>query len=107
MRGVFRTLVAVLVAGLLLPTSSFAQGGGASSTGTIQGKVSDSSGAVLPGVTVTAASPSMIGTQVQVTNENGSYRFPAVPPGNYSLTFELTGFSTCLLYTSPSPRDRG
>ena len=94
MRGVFRTLIAAMVAGLMLPSSSFAQGGGASGTGTIQGKVTDSSGAVLPGVTVTATSPSMIGTQSQVTNENGSYRFPAVPPGNYALTFELTGFST-------------
>src|SRR5206468_3458823 len=51
-------------------------------------------GAVLPGVTVTASSPSMIGIQTQTTNENGSYRFPAVPPGVYSLTFDLTGFST-------------
>lgn len=34
----------------------------------------------------------MIGTQTQVTNENGSYRFPAVPPGVYELTFELAGF---------------
>ncbi len=42
-------------------SSALAQGGGASSTGTIQGRVADSSGAMLPGVTVTAASPSMIG----------------------------------------------
>ena len=35
----------------------------------------------------------MIGAQTQVTNENGSYRFPAVPPGVYALTFELAGFS--------------
>ena len=66
----------------------------ASSTGTIQGRVTDTSGAILPGVTVTAASPSMIGTQSQVSNENGSYRFPAVPPGTYELTFELAGFNT-------------
>ena len=71
-----------------------AQGGGASSTGTIQGRAADGSGAVLPGVTVTATSPSMIGAQTQITNENGTYRFPAVPPGEYSLTFELSGFST-------------
>ena len=71
-----------------------AQGGGASTTGTIQGRVVDASGAVLPGVTVTAASPSMIGTQSQVTTENGSYRFPAVSPGMYALTFELSGFRT-------------
>jgi hypothetical protein len=36
----------------------------------------------------------MIGSQSQVSNENGSYRFPAVPPGTYELTFELAGFST-------------
>ena len=83
-------VVAVLAA---WPVSAFAQGGGASSTGTIQGRVVDSSGAVLPGVTVTTSSPSMIGVQTQVTNENGSYRFPAVPPGVYSVSFELPGFT--------------
>ena len=86
--------VVALALALAIPSMALAQGGGASSTGTIQGRVSDSSGAVLPGVTVTATSPSMIGTQTQVTNENGSYRFPAVPPGAYSITFELAGFST-------------
>jgi hypothetical protein len=79
---------------LLVSATAFAQGGGASVTGTIQGRVTDASGAVLPGVTVTASSPSMIGTQSQVTNENGGYRFPAVPPGAYTLTFELSGFNT-------------
>ena len=83
------SLVAVLALGLFTPSSAAAQGGGASSTGTIQGRAADASGAVLPGVTVTAVSPSMIGAQVQVTNDNGSYRFPAVPPGTFSLTFEL------------------
>jgi hypothetical protein len=72
---------------------AFAQGGGASSTGTIQGRVADASGGVLPGVTVVATSPSMIGNQTQVTNENGSYRFPAVPPGVYTISFELPGFN--------------
>ena len=94
MRLVLKALGIALVLGLVLPCTSAAQGGGASSTGTIQGRVADTSGAMLPGVTVTASSPSMIGTQSQVTNENGSYRFPAVPPGTYELTFELAGFST-------------
>jgi hypothetical protein len=80
--------------GVLWPGAAFAQGGGASTTGTIQGRVSDSSGAVLPGVTITATSPALIGVQTQVTNENGSYRFPAVPPGTYTLTFELQGFTS-------------
>jgi len=88
-----RSLLAV-VAGLMLPALAAAQGGGASTTGTIQGRVTDSSNLVLPGVTVTASSPSMIGTQTQVTGENGSYRFPAVPPGTYTLSFELAGFNT-------------
>ena len=94
MKFVLKTLATALVIGLILPCTSAAQGGGASSTGTIQGRVSDSSSAMLPGVTVSASSPSMIGTQTQVTNENGSFRFPAVPPGVYELTFELAGFRT-------------
>jgi hypothetical protein len=92
-----RILFGALAALAIIATASapaFAQGGGASSTGTIQGRVADSSGGVLPGVTVTANSPSMIGVQTQVTNENGSYRFPAVPPGVYTLTFELPGFTS-------------
>ncbi len=93
-RTIVRTVVTALALGLYLPSMVAAQGGGASSTGTIQGRAADSSGAVLPGVSVTASSPSMIGVQTQVTNENGSYRFPAVPPGVYSLSFELAGFST-------------
>ena len=72
----------------------FAQGGGASSTGTIQGRVTDAQGAVLPGVTVTATSPSALGAQTTVTSETGNYRFPAVPPGNYEVSYELAGFNT-------------
>jgi hypothetical protein len=63
-------------------------------TGSINGKVSDATGGVLPGVTVTITSPSMQGTRADVTNETGDYRFPAVPPGDYKITYELTGFGT-------------
>jgi hypothetical protein len=97
MKTLFSSVGAVLMAALFSATAS-AQGGGASVTGTIQGRVNDASGAVLPGVTVTASSPAMIGTQIQVTNENGLYRFPAVPPGVYTLSYELAGFT-------PSKRD--
>ena len=79
---------------LAAATSAFAQGGGASSTGTIQGRVSDAQGAVLPGVTVTATSPALIQPQTTVTSETGNYRFPAVPPGTYSVSYELAGFNT-------------
>jgi hypothetical protein len=94
MRRGFRLVAALLAVCLLASTHAFAQGGGASSTGTITGKVSDSSGAVLPGVTVNATSPSMMGVQSVVTNTEGMYRFPAVPPGTYTVSFELPGFST-------------
>ena len=93
MRRWFTGLLAVLAV-LSLSTAAFAQGGGASSTGTIQGRVTDAQGAVLPGVTVTATSPSALGAQTAVTSETGNYRFPAVPPGQYELTYELAGFNT-------------
>jgi hypothetical protein len=87
-------LVAAVLACLLASTHAFAQGGGASSTGTITGKVTDTSGGVLPGVTVNATSQSMMGVQSSVTNAEGIYRFPAVPPGTYTLSYELPGFNT-------------
>jgi hypothetical protein len=72
----------------------WAQGGGASSTGSISGQVTDPIGSALPGVTVTAVSPAQIGTLTAVTNEAGMYRFPAVAPGEYTLKFELPAFGT-------------
>ena len=62
--------------------------------GRINGTVTDNTGAVLPGVTVTATSPALIQPQVQVSGSDGSYRFQALPPGVYSVDFELTGFQT-------------
>ncbi len=87
-----RTLLALAAAALLAAPSAFAQGGGASSTGSISGEVKDEQGGVLPGVTVTATSPAQPGALTAVTNEAGIYRFPAVPPGAYALTYELAGF---------------
>ncbi|HVG85241.1 MAG TPA: carboxypeptidase-like regulatory domain-containing protein, partial [Vicinamibacterales bacterium] len=60
-------LALALVSAAVVPT--FAQGGGASSTGSISGTVSDAQGGVLPGVTVTATSPAQIGQLTVVTNE--------------------------------------
>lgn len=90
----WRNIIWALAAVVALSTSAFAQGGGASSTGSISGEIKDAQGGVLPGVTVTATSPAQIGTLSAVTNESGIYRFPAVPPGEYRLTFELAGFQT-------------
>ena len=88
----WRNIIWALTAVLALGTSAFAQGGGASSTGSISGEVKDAQGGVLPGVTVTATSPAQIGSLTAVTNEAGIYRFPSVPPGEYRLSYELSGF---------------
>ncbi len=80
---------------LASPTPAAAQTGGAT-TGAINGKVTDATNAVMPGVTVTIASPSMQGVRTAVTNEEGIYRFPSIPPGDYKITYELGGFSTVI-----------
>src|SRR6187455_1878525 len=92
MKRCFFGLLITLI-GLAAAVPAYAQGGGASSTGTIQGRVSDAQGAVLPGVTITATSPSMPGVQTAVSSDTGNYRFPAVPPGTYTLSYELSGFN--------------
>src|SRR6476660_3399438 len=61
--------------------------------GRINGTVTDNTGAVLPGVTVTASSPALIQPQVQVTGPDGGFRFQALPPGVYEVAFELAGFN--------------
>jgi len=62
--------------------------------GVITGRVTDSSGAVLPGVSITLTSSAVMGERVQITAETGNYRFNLLPPGNYNLKFELPGFKT-------------
>ena len=87
MRNRMSTLCLCLVA-LLLAVPASAQ----DVRGRLNGTVSDDTGAVLPGVTVTAESPALIQPQVQVSGADGSYRFMALPPGTYNITFELPGF---------------
>src|SRR5688572_6048265 len=67
----------------------------AQTLGTIAGSVKDASGAVLPGVTVEAASPALIEkVRSVVTDGTGLYRLVNLPPGTYSVTFSLPGFNT-------------
>jgi hypothetical protein len=75
---------------VLLATPAFAQIG----QGRLTGVVTDAQGAVLPGVTVTATSPNLIGVSTTVTEADGRFRFPALASGVYKLRFELPGFST-------------
>jgi len=63
-------------------------------TGEIIGKVTDESGAVLPGVTVTLRSAAVPGAPTTVTSETGVYRFPVLPPGTYDVEYVLAGFGT-------------
>jgi outer membrane receptor protein involved in Fe transport len=63
-------------------------------TGTISGRVLDQSGQAVPGVTVTASSPVLQGTRDAVTTGSGDYLLPLLPPGTYSVRFELAGFES-------------
>jgi hypothetical protein len=67
----------------------------ASAQSVVTGVVRDTSGAVMPGVTVEAASPALIeGVRTAVTDSNGSYRIVDLRPGTYTLKYELPGFNT-------------
>ena len=83
----------VLIAGLaLLPGVSWAQ---SVTTGAIAGVVKDTTGAVLPGVTVEAASPALIEkVRTSVSDANGNYKIIELRPGTYTVTFTLQGFNT-------------
>ena len=61
--------------------------------GSIEGLVKDATGAVLPGVTVEARSPSLVGTATAVSDAEGLYRFPALAPGTYTITGTVQGFT--------------
>ena len=83
-----RVILGVLLSLHLTAVAAFAQA-------TIAGVVRDSSGAVLPGVTVEATSPSLTEkVRTALTDGTGQYRIVTLPPGDYVLTFALTGFTT-------------
>lgn len=84
-----RTALLAWVLVLLASASGYAQ-----QTGEIFGRVVDTSGAVLPGATVTVASPVLLQPRIVVSSETGTYRVPELPIGTYTVTFELTGFRT-------------
>jgi len=84
MREVLKAIVICLVA----PTAAWAQA-------SLAGAVKDTSGAVLPGVGVEAASPALIEkVRTAVTDGSGRYRIEDLRPGTYTLTFALSGFVT-------------
>jgi hypothetical protein len=81
-----KALLALFV--LLIPVAAFAQAG-------IAGVVKDSTGAMMPGVTVEASSPALIEkTKTAVTDAAGQYKIIDLPPGTYQVVISLTGFKT-------------
>src|SRR5436190_4292113 len=78
-------LALLLLAAMVVPLA-------AQTTGGIVGRGTDESEAVLPGVTVEATGPALQGTRQAVTDEKGGFRLNLLPPGEYTVTFNLEGF---------------
>src|SRR3954469_11306028 len=85
-------VIALVCAIVGTPTPLLAQ---AVQTSPLTGPVKDTTGAVLPGVTVSVSSPQQVGgVQTSVTDSQGIYRFPALHPGVYQMDTALAGFKT-------------
>jgi hypothetical protein len=90
--GMVCGMVAILVAMLAVPSSVSAQ----AVTGTLLGNVTDSSGAAVPGATVTATETQTNSSRTAVSNEAGHYIFSSLKNGTYSVEAELQGFRKVL-----------
>src|SRR6266436_332444 len=89
MRGIYIKW-AVLVC-LVFGTNAFPQTG---INATLSGTVSDATGALIPGVEVTATNTATGVASVSLSNESGTYRFPSLQPGAYEVTSALPGFQS-------------
>src|SRR5262245_3611576 len=85
-----QSLAIVVVLCLFLTAAGFAQ----STNASLGGTVSDASGALIPGVTITATNTNTGIVQTNLTNESGVYQFPVLATGTYKITAELPGFLT-------------
>ncbi len=83
----------IVLALLFTPAAASAQ---RATTGTVTGKIVDTSGAVLPGATVTLSSPEAMGQFTAVSDENGFFRVANLPPATYDVKAELSGFSSVI-----------
>jgi hypothetical protein len=84
---------AVVIALLLMAWPAFARAQSQATTGEINGTVLDAQGGVLPGTTVTTTSPETGYNRVVVTNADGAFVLPLLPPGPYDVVAELPGFA--------------
>src|SRR5499427_192765 len=83
-----KLLAASILLSVVLTTKTFAQ----SSNATVSGTVSDATGAVLPGVTITATNNATGIVTTALSNDSGVYNFASLLPGVYKISGELPGF---------------
>jgi len=86
------TMLTLIVALVLVPMAGFAQT--SRTTGALIGTVTDTTGAPLPGVTVTVTSPVLQGPRSAITDAKGEYVLPLLPPGAYHADFALAGIQS-------------
>jgi len=91
-----RTVIQLAMLGFLLVRAADRAGAQtvSTTTGAINGTVTDATSAVLPGVTVTLSGAAVMGSLTAVTDQNGFFSLPGLAPGDYKLTFELSGFGS-------------
>ncbi|MFO7732119.1 MAG: carboxypeptidase-like regulatory domain-containing protein, partial [Candidatus Aminicenantes bacterium] len=88
-----RKFIVVLAVALLCAPLAFTQ---SRETGAIRGFVLDEQNTPLPGVNVSLSGANLMGVRSVVTDANGEFRFPALPPGTYQLKAELAGFGSII-----------
>ena len=89
-----RSLLPVLLACVCAFASSMSAQTAGTGTGAAGGTIIDYTDAVLGGASVTISSPALMGTRTAISDARGFYRFPALPPGDYTFVFALPGFRT-------------
>ena len=87
MKKVFMFVLAMTLA--MFATGAMAQ---SSTTGSIEGTVTDPNGAAVKGATVTVTSPNMMSSKTATSDDNGHYQIPALPPGTYKVAVDASGF---------------
>jgi hypothetical protein len=101
----------LIACGFLLLVSCFVAVPAQSGTSSVRGTITDPQGSAVAGATVTLVSAGTRATRTATTSENGAYVFDFVPPGDYNLTVEATGFKKATvsgvhaLVSKPTPAD--
>ena len=104
MRGIAKFLAAaLLVLPLVVAVGTDETAAGSTQTGTIRGRVVDEKNEPLVGVTAIIRSPSLIREQARLTDADGNFFAASLPAGNYTVVFQLTGYTTVQLETTVGP----